>query len=114
MCLKATFFTVLEKVQATTNLFPHDMVDQDKCGIGQTLQQSVMAHARNMEIPIELLKAINCWRTEASSKMGAPCLDTPDVYTPLWHQFFQLHCNFRWDSNPWYSGHTRGMPGVSV
>jgi hypothetical protein len=37
-------------------------------------------HARNMEIPIELLKAINRWRTEASSETGNPLFDMPNVY----------------------------------
>jgi hypothetical protein len=31
------FFTVLEKVQATTDLIPQDLVIQDKCGISRTI-----------------------------------------------------------------------------
>jgi hypothetical protein len=77
------FFTVLEKVQATTELMPRDMEIRDECGIARSLRRSVMAHARNMDIPIELIKAINRWRSEASSETNAPRLDMPDVYTTL-------------------------------
>jgi hypothetical protein len=77
------FFIVLEKVQATTELIPMDLVLRDECGIGRTLQRSVTAHARNMEISIELIKAINRWRVEHASQTGAPRLDLPDVYTSL-------------------------------
>jgi hypothetical protein len=66
------FFTVLEKVQATTELLPDDMEIRDECGIAWTLRCSVTAHARNMEISIELIKAINWWRTKANSATNAP------------------------------------------
>ena len=80
---KDDFFNVLEKVQATSDLIPDEVVIRDECGIGRTIRRSLTAHARNMDVPTELLKAINRWRTEASSSTGAPRLDMPDVYTSL-------------------------------
>jgi hypothetical protein len=53
------FFTVLEKVQATTELFPQEIVIRDECGIARMVRRTLTAHARNMGIDIELLKAIN-------------------------------------------------------
>jgi hypothetical protein len=75
---KNDFFTVLEKVQATTDLIPLDLVIRDECGMAQTLWCSLTA-----EIPIELIKAINHWRMEPSSETNNPSLDMPDVYTLL-------------------------------
>jgi hypothetical protein len=77
------FFTVLEKVQAATDLFPDGVEIRDECGIARTLRRTVTAHARNMGIDIELVKAINRWRSEFSSKTDNPRLDMPDVYTTL-------------------------------
>jgi hypothetical protein len=77
------FFTVLEKVQATTDLLPDDLVIRDECGISRTLRRTLTAHARNMQVDPDLLKAINRWRIEANSATGAPRLDMPDVYASL-------------------------------
>jgi hypothetical protein len=77
------FFTVLEKVQATTDLIPADLVIRDECGISRTIRQSLTAHARNMGIPPELINAVNRWRKEASSDTGSPRLNLADVYTSL-------------------------------
>jgi hypothetical protein len=77
------FFTVLEKVQATTDLISQDLVIRDECGISRTIRRSLTAHARNMDVPEPLLKAINRWRIEATSATGNPRLDMPDVYTSL-------------------------------
>jgi hypothetical protein len=43
----------------------------------------VTAHARNMDVPIPLLNAVNRWRKEANSSTGNPRLDMVDVYTTL-------------------------------
>jgi hypothetical protein len=56
------FFTVLERVQAVTTLFPAGIVVRDECGISRSLRRTLTAHARNMGIDINLLKAINRWR----------------------------------------------------
>lgn len=65
-------FLVLEKVQATTDLFPEDFDVQNECGIARTLRRSVTAHARNMGVLIDLIKAINRWCQEANTATGAP------------------------------------------
>ena len=77
------FFTVLEKVQATTDLFPEGFEIRDECGIARSLRRSVTAHARNMGVHTDLIKAINRWRQEANSTTGNPRLDMPDVYASL-------------------------------
>jgi hypothetical protein len=77
------FFTYLEKVQATTTLFPNECVIRDECGIARSLRRTVTAHARNMGIDKELVKAINRWRSEFASRTDNPRLDMPDVYTTL-------------------------------
>jgi hypothetical protein len=74
---------VLEKVQATTDLFPEDFDVQNKCGIARTLRCSVTPHAQNMGVSIDLIKAINQWCQEANTAMGNPRLDMPDVYSVL-------------------------------
>jgi hypothetical protein len=40
------FFMVLEKVQATSELFDEGFDVRNECGIARTLQRSVTAHAR--------------------------------------------------------------------
>ncbi len=75
------FFTVLEKVQATTSFIDADVDVQESFGIGWSSRRGVTAHARNIEVPVELLNAVNRWRTEATSVTGNPRLDMMDVYT---------------------------------
>jgi hypothetical protein len=78
------FFTLLKKVQATMDLIPDDFVIRDECGIARTIRHSVTAHARNMGVSIDLIKALNWWRQEANSSTGNPRLDAiPDVYSAL-------------------------------
>jgi hypothetical protein len=72
MEFKNDFFTVLEKVQATTDLIEDNFVIRDKCGIARTIWRSVTAHARNMRVSIDLIKAINRWRQEANLATGNP------------------------------------------
>jgi hypothetical protein len=43
MKFESDFFTVLEKVQATTNFLPDDFEVRDECGIARTLRRSVTA-----------------------------------------------------------------------
>jgi hypothetical protein len=49
------FFTVKEKVQDTTNLFPEDLVIRDECEIARALCRTLTVHAQNMGIHIDLL-----------------------------------------------------------
>lgn len=77
------FFTVLEKVQVTSVALADDVDVREAYGIGRSGRRGVTAHARNMEVSVELLNAINRWRKEASSATGNPRLDMVDVYTTL-------------------------------
>ncbi len=90
---ESDIFSVLEKVQAVTNLFPEDLVIRDECGIARTMRRMLTAHARNMGISTELLKARNRWRSEFGSRTGNPRLDMPDVYTTL-ESLLSMHLQF--------------------
>jgi hypothetical protein len=46
-----------------------------------------------MGIDVELIKAINRWRSEFSSKTDNPRLDMPDVYTTL-ESLLPMHLQF--------------------
>jgi hypothetical protein len=59
------FFSILEKVHATTDLIPDDFVMRDDCEIARTIRRSATAHAINMGVSIDLIKAVNRWRQEA-------------------------------------------------
>jgi hypothetical protein len=77
------FFTTLEKVQATTDLFPDDLDIRDECGIARSIRRTVTAHALNMGIDKDVVNANNRWRTEFGSKTENPRLDMAGVYTTL-------------------------------
>ena len=77
------WFSVLEKVQSTS-LHIGDEVDiREAYGLARSERRGVTAHARNMEVSVELLNAVNRWRKEANSATGNPRLDMVDVYTTL-------------------------------
>jgi hypothetical protein len=73
----------LEKVQATINLFPEDLVIRDECRIARTIWRTLTAHAQNIGISTGLQKATNRWRLEFGSNIGNPPFDMPKVYTTL-------------------------------
>jgi hypothetical protein len=77
------FFVVLEQVQATTSLIPREINVRAEYGISRSTWRGVTAHARNMEVPAELVNAVNRWRAESNSATGNPRLDMADVYTTL-------------------------------
>jgi hypothetical protein len=77
------FFVVLEKVQATTSLIPREIDIRAEYGISRSTRQGVTAHAQNMEVPAELVNAVNRWWAESNSATGNPRLDMADVYTTL-------------------------------
>jgi hypothetical protein len=77
------WFTLLEKVQATTAHIEDEVDVREEFGIGRSQRRGVTAHARNMDVPIPLLNAVNRWRKEANSATGNPRLDMVDVYTTL-------------------------------
>jgi hypothetical protein len=66
-----------------SSLIDADIDVQESFGISWSLRRGVTAHARNIEVPVELLNAVNRWRTEATSVTGNPRLDMMDVYTRL-------------------------------
>jgi hypothetical protein len=59
--------------------FPSGM----NAALQRTLRLSVTAHAQNMGVLIDLIKAIKHWCQEASTTRGNPRLDMPDVYLAL-------------------------------
>ena len=77
------FYTLIERVQSSTNLIDKDMDVRDAFGILRSCRRGFTCHAKNMRLPEELLKAMNRWRAEANSQTGAPRLDLPDTYSTL-------------------------------
>jgi hypothetical protein len=74
------FYSLLEKVQATTDLIDSEVVVRDDYGILRSERRGATAHARNMGVLKELVNTINRWRSEEA---GAVRLDMADVYTTL-------------------------------
>jgi hypothetical protein len=77
------FFTVLERVQSTTNVIENDVDLREEGGILRTTRRGLSAHALNMGIDTNLLKAINRWRSETQSAAGHVGADMVDRYTKL-------------------------------
>jgi hypothetical protein len=77
------FYTVLGRVQATTNLIDKEMDVTEDFGLPRSLRRGLTAHARNMGVSAEWIKAMNRWRSELGSQTGAPRLDMPDTYSAL-------------------------------
>jgi len=77
------FFEVLEKVQSSTDLIPQSVEIRDEYGLSRSSRRGVTAHARNLRIGEDLLKAINRWGKEANTLTGVPRMDMPDTYTTL-------------------------------
>jgi hypothetical protein len=74
------FYTILEKVQSSTNLIGEEVCIRDEYGILRSLRRGVTAHAKNMEVGETLVNGINRWRSE---EKGAMRLDMADLYTTL-------------------------------
>jgi hypothetical protein len=72
------FFTLLEQVQATTNLIDDAKVVRDIFVILRTLRRGVTIHARNMRVDEDIIKAVNRW-IKADGK-GAARLDMIELY----------------------------------
>ena len=70
------FFTVLGRIQADTNLIDKQLNLWDKAGLACSSQRVVTDHCINMDIDIELVKAINCWQNKSGSeKVGYTMID---------------------------------------
>ncbi len=70
------FFSLLEEVQVTTSWIRDDVDVRDDYGILRSLRRGVTAHAINMQVPTDLIRAINRWRHED----GTGTLDIIEVY----------------------------------
>jgi hypothetical protein len=78
------FFKVIEAVQATTSFIPEDICVRDEYGTERTLRRSATAHAKNMGLGDDVIKANNRWRSEFNSRTGGSSrVDMIDVYTTL-------------------------------
>jgi hypothetical protein len=52
------FMTLFEQVQASTDLIEKTVDIRDVYGIGRTTTRGAMAHARNMQVDVDLIKAV--------------------------------------------------------
>ena len=76
------FFSLLEDVQALRpDLIDPEMNVREEFGTFRSLRRGVTAHAINMRIPEDVIKAINRWRKERNST--APKLDIIEVCAQL-------------------------------
>jgi hypothetical protein len=83
MIFEEDFFVILETVQSTTGLIEKDLDVSAEFRLSRSGRRGVTVHARNMEVGIELVNAINRWQTEANSATGNPTMDMTEVYTTL-------------------------------
>jgi hypothetical protein len=84
MCeYKDIFFTVLERVQATTDTIEPGVDLREEAGIKRTLRRGLTSHVLNMDIDPNLLKAINRWRSETQSEAGHVGAGMVDRYSKL-------------------------------
>jgi hypothetical protein len=81
--LALDFYTVLGRVQVTTNLIDKEMDVTEDSGLPRSLRRGLTAHARNMGVLAEWIKAMNRWRSELGSQTGDPRIDMPDTYLAL-------------------------------
>jgi hypothetical protein len=73
------FMTLLEEVQASSEA-KEDKIDvRDRYGMERSLRRGVSAHARNMGVNEDLIKAINRWQKDPSK--GAARLDMIELYS---------------------------------
>ena len=77
------FFRYIERVQANTELIQDEVDVREDYGIMRTLRRGVTEHARNMDVPKELVDVINRWRTEMNSSRDGQGAQLIDTYTRL-------------------------------
>lgn len=80
------FFTVLEEVQATTDLIPKTMDVRDSFSLWRSLRRGATAHARNQEIDPRLINLIHRWEMDKKAE-GLPRGEMIEVYSELRHMF---------------------------
>jgi hypothetical protein len=77
------FFTVLRKVQNTTEFIDRELVVDSEYGILRSLRRGMTAHARNMGVTKDELQTFNRWNKEMNARTGLARLDMPDTYSAL-------------------------------
>jgi hypothetical protein len=85
------FMTLMEEVQANTDAIDDELDVRDRFGLERSLRRGVSAHARNMGVDEDLIKAINRWQKDPLK--GAARLDMIELYsqadslTPLYLRY---------------------------
>jgi hypothetical protein len=74
------WFTVLERVQAKTDLIEDKVGVRDSYGILRSLRKGNAAHALNMGVPTTLINSYNRWRKSMEAGTRVPTLDMLDLY----------------------------------
>jgi hypothetical protein len=83
--------SLLEEVQATSEAIDEEVDVRERYGMERSLRRGVSAHARNMGVDEDLIKAINRWQKDPSK--GAARLDMIELYsqadalTPLYLRY---------------------------
>ncbi|KAG7340358.1 hypothetical protein IV203_023901 [Nitzschia inconspicua] len=77
------FYTLLERVQASTNLIQEELDLRDEAGISRTIRRGATDHAVNMGVDDNLIKTMNRWRSETRSKDSGVGRTMIDRYTTL-------------------------------
>jgi hypothetical protein len=72
------FMVILELVQSSTD-FIDDKIDvRDKYGLGRSFCRGATAHARNMQVEEDLIKAVQRWSKDLT---GAARLNMIELYS---------------------------------
>jgi hypothetical protein len=77
------FFSILEKVQETTDTIAKDLDIREAAGILRTLRKGQSAHTKNVNVDEPLVHAINRWRQETRDKDNMVGSSMFDRYTNL-------------------------------
>jgi hypothetical protein len=83
--------SILETIQATTDLIEDSVDVRDRYGLERSFRRGVSAHARNMSVDEDLIKAVNRWQKDPTR--GAARLDMIELYsqanalTPLYLRY---------------------------
>jgi hypothetical protein len=72
------FMMILELVQSTTEFIDDKLDVRDKYGLGRSTRWGATAHARNMQVDEDLIKAVQRWNKDST---GAAWLDMIKVYS---------------------------------
>jgi len=77
------WFDVLISVQNTSDLIDKSMDLRETAGIYRSLRRGLTSHAINMEVPRELIKAMNRWRSESKANGSKGTFEMIDHYAEL-------------------------------